>query len=127
MPRVLKIAISTFIGTIAVGMILQLVLGIPQPFVMIGGTLIYFALIIKELIWCVKPSSIKEYAKGDLSVMRMVGLFFGWTYFWGFIILMLSFSLKNSLLDIPIRAIILAIILFFLLGVVMKIFKIFKK
>ena len=127
MPRVLKVAISTFIGTIAVGMILQLVLGIPQQFVLIGGTLIFFVLIIKELLWCVKPSSIKEYAKGNLSVMYMIGLFFGWTYFWGLIILMLGFGFENSLLDIPIRVIILAIILFLLSGVVMKIVKTLKK
>ena len=126
MPRVLKIAVSTFIATIVVGMILQLVLGIPQQFVLIGGTLIFFVLIIKELLWCVKPSSIKEYVRGDLSVMHMIGLFLGWTYFWSLIILMLSFGFENSLLDIPVRVIILAIILFLLSGVVMKIFKTLK-
>ena len=127
MPRVLKVAISVFIGTFAVGLILQLIFGIPQQFVLIGGTLIFFALIVKELLWCVRPTSIKEYTKGNLSVLHMIGLFFGWTYFWGLIILMLSFGFENSLLDIPIRVIILAIIFFLLSGVLMKIFKTLKK
>ena len=127
MPRVLKVAISVFIGTFAVGLILQLIFGIPQQFVLIGGTLIFFALIVKELLWCVRPTSIKEYTKGNLSVLHMIGLFLGWTYFWGLIILMLSFGFENSLLDIPIRVIILAIIFFLLSGVLMKIFKALKK
>tara|TARA_X000000950_G_scaffold268177_1_gene345420 strand:+ start:84 stop:296 length:213 start_codon:yes stop_codon:yes gene_type:complete len=66
MPRVLKVAVITFIGTIAVGMILQLVLGIPQQFVLIGDKLVNIN-VVKPTIVRLHPLYNKQAMKLSLT------------------------------------------------------------
>ena len=126
MPRVLKLFITTIITIFGFGLILSL-FGIPIQLVIVVGLLIFLILIRKELFWCIKPSTITQYAKGELSIMHMIGFGLGWMYTWGLIFSLIILGLKNTYFFIPGRIVGLVFMLLFLIGIVMKIVKLIKK